>query len=515
MKTVENKRYQENANSKNRILKKSGTSLALLLVGTLLVGFSMGRWLAPLVAWIGPVLILRYTRVHKVRRGYILVLVAYILAFLIGFGEMWLSAWGLMMMSGLALLYGFLWSLTYLVDRLVSPRLPGFSSTFVYPFAVTTLELVNIYANPVGTWGMTGFTQYGDLPLMQLASVTGMIGITFLMGWFAAVANWTWENRDRSAEILRGLGTFGAVLAAVYLFGILRLNLTPISETNETIRVAGITADPTRELVQRLQELPDQDRTTPAARQLIESHWDAYFSETVREAQAGAKVVVWPEAAGIGLASDEASRIARAQEVARQHGIYLAIAFWTEPDEPDTGQLLENKLLVIDPTGEIVIEHIKYGGRIFEGYRVQGNGKLQNVDTPFGVLSGIICYDADYPAIVQQSGQNGTGLLLVPSSDWLEIDPAHTHMAVFRAIENGISLVRQAEGSLSIAVDPYGRVLAQTDFFGATDRTMVAQVPVKHVTTIYTLFGRWLEWLAPIGLLFLVALALIKGRLVK
>jgi apolipoprotein N-acyltransferase len=88
-------------------------------------------------------------------------------------------------------------------------------------------------------------------------------------------------------------------------------------------------------------------------------------------------------------------------------------------------------------------------------------------------------------------------------------------MAVFRAIENGISLVRQAEGSLSIAVDPYGRVLAQTDFFGATDRTMVAQVPVKHVTTIYTLFGRWLEWLAPIGLLFLVALALIKGRLVK
>jgi hypothetical protein len=68
----------------------------------------------------------------------------------------------------------------------------------------------------------------------------------------------------------------------VYLFGILRLNLTPISETNETIRVAGITADPTRELVQRLQELPDQDRTTPAARQLIESHWDAYFSETVR-----------------------------------------------------------------------------------------------------------------------------------------------------------------------------------------------------------------------------------------
>ena len=65
---------------------------------------------------------------------------------------------------------------------------------------------------------------------------------------------------------------------------------------------------------------------------------------------------------------------------------------------------------------------------------------------------------------------------------------------------------------LSIASDPYGRVLAQTDFFGSTDRTMVAQVPVKHVTTIYTLFGRYLEWLAPIGLTFLIIRALTARR---
>jgi len=64
----------------------------------------------------------------------------------------------------------------------------------------------------VGAWGMTGFTQYGDLPLMQLASVTGMIGITFLMGWFASVLNWAWENRSRSGELLKGLGAFAVVL---------------------------------------------------------------------------------------------------------------------------------------------------------------------------------------------------------------------------------------------------------------------------------------------------------------
>ena len=94
----------------------------------------------------------------------------------------------------------------------------------------------------------------------------------------------------------------------------------------------------------------------------------------------------------------------------------------------------------------------------------------------------------------------------------LEIDPVHGHMAVFRAIENGMSLVRQVEGGESIAVDPYGRVLAQTNFFGSTDRTLVAQVPVKHVPTLYTSIGNWFEWLLLAGFLFTIVWALVAGR---
>ena len=63
--------------SQNKISgNKTAVSLLMLLAGSLLVGFSMGRWLAPLAAWIGPVLIMRYARDHKVGRGYLLVLAA-------------------------------------------------------------------------------------------------------------------------------------------------------------------------------------------------------------------------------------------------------------------------------------------------------------------------------------------------------------------------------------------------------------------------------------------------------
>ena len=489
-------------------------SLLMLLAGSLLWGFSMGSWLAPLAAWIGPVLVMRYARDHKVGRGYLLVLAASILATTIGFLSIWLGGLPRPMVPFLVVGIGFLWSLPYLADRLLNERLPGFAGTLVYPLAVTTLEFLFIHTNPLGTWGATGFTQYGNLPLMQLASVTGMIGITFLMGWFAAVANWAWEKRGRGAEVCRGMAIFGVVLAVVFIFGYVRLNLSPTSETDETVRVAGITTETQGDVFERVGGPASWLKVSESGALAAQSHWDAYFDETVREAKAGAKLVMWAEIAGLTYSSDAASLTARAQDVARQNGIYLAVPlaiFYPS----DTGQPYENKLLLIDPSGAIVMEHVKFGGAIMEGNRLVGEGKLQTVDTPFGVLSGVICYDADYPAIIRQAGLNGTGLMLVPSSDWLEIDPIHSQMAVFRAIENGMSLVRQTEYGLSIAVDAYGRVLAQTDFFGATDRTMVAQVPIKHVATIYTAFGRYLEWLAPIGFLFVIGWALFRRRQVK
>jgi len=463
----------------------------------------MGRWLAPLAAWIGPVLIMRFTRDHKVGRGYVLILVGWILAVFIAFGQFFEPPTGIF----IVLLNGFLFSLPYLADRLISPRLRGFSSTFVFPLAATALEFFYIYTNPVGTWGATGFSQYGVLALMQLASVTGMIGITFLMGWFAAVANWAWENRERRAEILRGLGAFGAVLAVVFIFGFVRLNLTPTSGTEETVRVASINEQSLNTVFELAAGMTDPDDLEA----VFQSHLEAYFNGTEREAQAGAEVIVWPELSATVIGPEgEAALVARAQEVARQYGIYLALPLFVRPH--DLSDPYENKLLLVDPAGAVVMEHIKYGGTIMEPGRLVGDGKLQTVDTPFGVLSGVICYDMEYPAVIRQVGQNRTGLLLVPSKDWIEIDPIHSHMAVFRAIENGTSIVRQTDAGLSIAVDPYGRVLAQTDYFGATDKTMVVQVPAKHVATIYTSIGRWFEWVCVVGFLFIVAWAFLAPR---
>jgi apolipoprotein N-acyltransferase len=109
-------------------------SVVMVLVGGLLVAFSMGRWLAPLAGWVGPVLIIRYARDHKVWRGYAVVLAAYIMAIFIAFFSIWWGGLPRVMAPFLVVGIGFLWSLPYLADRLISPRIGGFWGTFVFPW---------------------------------------------------------------------------------------------------------------------------------------------------------------------------------------------------------------------------------------------------------------------------------------------------------------------------------------------------------------------------------------------
>ena len=100
----------------------------------------------------------------------------------------------------------------------------------------------------------------------------------------------------------------------------------------------------------------------------------------------------------------------------------------------------ENVVHIIDPNGEIVLTHVKYGGNDFEG-SLKGDGVLQTINTPYGKLSAVICWDADFPNIIKQAGEQDVDLLFVPANDWREVKDIHAGMATFRAVENGMSIL--------------------------------------------------------------------------
>jgi apolipoprotein N-acyltransferase len=478
-------------------------SYAWLLLSMVLGIFSLtiGNWIIPLTAWLAPVFGIRFIRTQRrVWLAYLLMVIGTGVVGAIALPS-FLGPLRVSIIIGSAIIV----NLAYLADRLLVPRLPGFLGTLVYPLAFTSLEFANAMTNPLGSFGSLGYSAFGNLPLLQMVSVTGMLGLTFLISWLAPVVNWAWERGFAWSQIKRGAALYVGVLLAVLLFGEVRLWFAP--PPAETVRVAGFTAVDFRASQEEMMQALNNDR--PAFRKMMAARYPLYFERTIQEAQAGAKIVVWPEHAAPVAKEDEPTLLARAQEVARQEGIYLAISLMAHPADDSP---YEAKLLVFDPGGEMILEHYKYGGVGFEGNRVNGDGVLGTATTPFGVLSGLICWDTDFPGSVLQAGRNGTDILISPSLDFREVDPIHAHMAIMRAIENGVSVVRVADNGLSVVADPYGRVLASMDHFTAGERTIVAQVPTQGVATLYPIIGDLFGWLAIGGFAVLVVVAILRGR---
>ena len=493
-----------------------------LAIAAALLVFYTGRLAIPLAAWLAPLFLLRFVRTQRPLPGLLL-------AWLVRFAVAAVVPSGIFLLSGIGyyaivLLIAGLSMLPYLADRLLTPRLQGFVATLVFPLAFTTFEYLSSFS-PTGIISSIANTQYGNLPLLQVMSVTGIWGLTFLITWFAAVVNWAWEQHFAWRQVRRGALLYAAILTVVLLGGGARLALFPPETT--TVRVAGLSASQSA-VAAFNQQLPQatlsrllSGKATQADRALARSAFTTLDNDLLarsqQEARAGAKIVVWPESSPVGaniLQEDEPALIQQAGALAKQQGIYLDMGLGVFLPDVGRGPYLQDESVLLDPTGRVVWTYEKTHLVPFgeQGLIVQGDGKVPIVESPYGRLAGVICFDADFPGTMRQAGQAGADLMFVPGDDWQAIDPYHSQVATFRAIENGYSLVRQASKGLSMAVDYEGHVLSASDYFTTDNQIMVAYVPMHGVRTIYATIGDLFAWLCIIGLLALTVLAIVQSR---
>lgn len=454
-----------------------------------------------LAAWIAPILLLRFVRLQPAGRGLLAAWAATAgvdAVVLNGVVPMPAGAYAVFV-AGFALAA----ILPLAVDRVSVRRLPDWAGTLVFPCALVSVQGLFSFG-PFASWGSLGYSQTGNLALMQTAAVAGLWGTAFLIGWTAAAINLALERGLARAG--RVLAAVGAVGLAVLLAGEIRLATPP----GATVRVAGLTPRFQAVLLDKAvagQMSPDEDRAFHAA---YAAARDDLLARTAREAQAGAKIVFWSEAALHVLKPDEAGLIAAGRALAAKHGIYLGLstATWT----PKAAKPLETKLTMITPQGGIGWVYLKShpvpGTEAAQS--VPAAGVLPHLDTPYGRISAVICFDADSPGLVAQAGRLGADILLVPGNDWPAITPLHTAMASVRAIEQGVNLVRQTKG-YAAAFDAFGRPLAGAPVDPAAP-TLVVQVPVKGVRTPYAAAGDWLIWLSLAGLLGLIGAAVRPRR---
>lgn len=472
----------------------------ILALAAVLMLFADGRNVIPVIAWLAPVFLLRFVRSVRPVVGLTTAWVVLSVVWAFQFRGMVPAPTPLVVAITMA--YGLALALPYAVDRFLAPRLAGVSSTLVLPTAWAAIEYLQTRLTPYGSWGVAAYSQHENLVLIQLVSVTGLYGVGFLIGWFASVCNLAWEQGLHPRPVRRSLAAFGFTLTAVLVFGGARLST--VHATAETVRVASLSAmeidlmDPEMRARFAVGALTEDD--LEVIRDRGEQRNEDLLRRTEREARAGARLVFWGEANGFAFRQDKDDLLRRARAVARRHGIYLGlgVAFWNA----ESATPLENQLILIDPRGEVVWEMFKArpvpGGEA--AISARGDGRLPVTETPFGRLSAAICFDMDFPQLLRQAGDHRADLVIVPANDWRAIDPWHSHMARFRAIEQGFNLVRHTSNGLSIATDHQGRVLAHMDHYTAEERTLVSQAPTEGVRTVYSVVGDAFAWLCLAGL---------------
>jgi apolipoprotein N-acyltransferase len=328
--------------------------------------------------------------------------------------------------------------------------------------------------------------------------------LIFLVSWLGPVINWAWERSFRWVEVRTGLLGYAGVLGMVLLFGGLRLAFGQVQPG--TVRIHGISPD-----YQAFVEEPGVEPTLEAIRSHMQRVNEVYLEAVVKEARRGAQIVMWNEMGVGGVEEDANAFLTRAQEVARQEGVYLVMGVGI--DFPGEDRQRENRLVVAAPTGEIVINQLKVGATIVDGVK-KGDGVLQTVGTRYGKLSGVICWDSDFPMYVRQAGGKQADILFIVNGEPLaSLAQMRAQQAIFRAIENGVSLARHDHNlGYSIATDPYGRILASTNVHTASEKVMVAQVPTHHVFTLYSVVGDLFGWLSVAGFVLVAGWAIFRRQ---
>ncbi len=388
----------------------------------------------------------------------------------------------------------------------------------VAPLLWTTLEFLRSYVLGGFPWSSLGYSQYAFLPVIQIADITGVYGVSFLIvavnAAFVDVLQFKRRYVERPlASLLPTISGFVALalfMVFTLSYGIYRLHQ---HRNGSTVKVAVIQGD------------IDQDKKwDPSYQQMvINTYKDLSFSA----ARQTPDLIVWPETAVPFFFETDKERTAYMVSFERQLNSYLLFGSVLEKDRNErpksSSTRYTNSAVLLDKNGTItyiydkihlvafgefvpfrrVLSFLDLTGAI--GDFVPGESYTKAV-TPFGSFGTLICYEIIFPGEVRKFYTSGGDFIVTITNDaWFGKTPGpyqHFSMAVFRAIENRKPVIRSANTGISGFIDSCGRILAKTDLFTRT--YLVSSVKTDRTLSPYTKYGDIFSYFNIIGTLLLL-----------
>ena len=411
-------------------------------------------------------------------------------------------------------------------------------------------------------WGSIGYSQWNNLPSIQIASLVGVHGISFVIVLFNAALATLISNRHKWQQEIRAVILPLILMILCFGYGIFQLkNAEPLDESTnatthtnvETLKVALVPGN-----IPQLQKWDAQQFPRILQR---------YIELTHKATGENPDLIVWPETAirNEALTGAWPTYYRRFSQMLRDTATPILIGTANEGETDKTigefsqniekSEEIYNRVLSISPDGKIHGAYAKmhlvpFGEYVplthllpdfipnFIQFKPFTHGKTVNLLPVFNVKDktelpsnglgppyqeaafnvkdktpaervevGVsICFESVFPDEFRMPVQKGARVMGIFTNDaWFKgtaFPELHLSMAPFRAIENRIAVFRCANGGFTCVVDKFGRLTTPLITPDTTQEILITSVPLlssaEHEQTLYTRYGGWFPILCTI-----------------
>ena len=431
-------------------------------------------------------------------------------------------------------------------------RMVPWRSGLLFPVAAaviwTALEWVRSWLMTGFPWGSIGYSQWNNPLGIQIASLVGVHGVSFVIVLFNAGIATMFCNHHRWRQEIPAL-----VLPLILVIFCLGYGASQLRDAPSIDRASDSTASAAAQTLNialipgNIAQLEKWDvRQFP---QILQR----YINLTHTAGQENPDIIVWPETAVrsealtgkwptyyrrfLLMLRDIALPILigtaiEGDEIHETIGKFYRRAPEKDPDEKKNANIY-NRILSISPDGKITGGYAKkhlvpFGEYVplanllpdfipdFIQFKPFAHGKSVNLLPVFNVknntenqkieIGASICFESVFPDEFRRPVQKGAQVMGIFTNDaWFKgtaFPELHLSMAPFRAVENRITVFRCANGGFTCVVDPFGRIATPLITPDTTQQVLMASVPIlsssERKQTLYTHYGDWFPMLCAI-----------------
>ncbi|KAB8029060.1 nitrilase-related carbon-nitrogen hydrolase [Fluviispira multicolorata] len=448
--------------------------IILMLISSICYFFSTGFNNISFLLWIAPIPIFIYSFFNSYKRTFILAFSSFILGGLSYYK--YFNDFPSIIFSILE--YSLFFSVIIILCKFLFQKIRKWYVIFFPPSCYSLYEYCSSLVSKNGTINSLSYTQIDFQLLIQLASITGIYGITFILYFLPyAVSIFIYYLILKNKKNCILVFIFPIlIMICTILFGYSRIKILD-SHSHENIIIGMASADH----LNSFSIINNEE----SSKKVIEH----YISLIPMLSKNGAKIILFPEK----ITTINYKILSNISKLLSDAAIKYNVTIILGIRRIDSNNIFYNSAWIFSENGNLISTYDKHF--LLPYYEVNTIYNIPEItpgktfvtfnfkDSIFGIA---ICKDMDFQKITHAYSKLNAKVMFVPALDFIKDGWFHGRIAIFRGIEGGFSVVRAPSQGILMASDEAGRIIKKVATSSSENTYFIAKVPVGTSNTIFS-----------------------------